>query len=156
MVWLVGLGGKPGTTRESSGVMHTLTVADMMTTKLKTLHMDESVKDADWDMVIGGFRHIPVIDRDHRLVGMVSDRDVLRRHEATTSIVSVMTRDVHAVLPNVPALEACEHLLMSKQSALPVVDSNRTLLGIVTTTDFLELARRALSGDDIRMPHVRA
>jgi CBS domain-containing protein len=136
--------------------MHHLTVAEMMTTKIRTLHEDESVSDADWDMVIGGFRHIPVVDGDYRLVGMVSDRDVLRRPERTTSVVSVMTRDVYAVLPTVPAIDAVEHLLLSKHSALPVVDEQRTLVGIVTATDFLELARRALAGDDVNTPHVRA
>ena len=46
-------------------------------------------------------------------------------------------------------------MLLSKHNALPVVDDDRRLLGIVTSTDFLELARRALSGLDIQQPHVR-
>jgi CBS domain-containing protein len=135
--------------------MHILTVGDMMTTKVKTLHQDESVGDADWDMVIGGFRHIPVVDTEYRLVGMVSDRDVLRRPQSARSVTAVMTREVHTVLPTVPATEAIEYLLMSKQSALPVVDEKRTLVGIITSTDFLELARRALAGHDVTRPHVR-
>jgi CBS-domain-containing membrane protein len=44
---------------------------------------------------------------------------------------------------------------MAKQNALPVVDDSRRLIGIVTTTDFLELARRALVGLDVQKPHVR-
>ncbi len=135
--------------------MHILTVGDMMTTKVKTLREDESVGDADWDMIIGGFRHIPVVDGEYRLVGMVSDRDVMRRPKATRSVAAVMTRDVHTVLPSAPAAEAIEYLLMSKQSALPVVDDTRRLLGIITSTDFLELARRALAGHDVTRPHVR-
>ena len=141
---------------EHVGAMRTLTVADMMTTKLKTLHQDESINDADWDMVIGGFRHIPVVDEENRLVGMISDRDVLRRPERGSMVTSIMTREVQTVSPSMPAREAVEQLLLSKHSALPVTDAKGTLVGIVTATDFLELARRALTGDDINQPHVRA
>jgi CBS-domain-containing membrane protein len=85
----------------------------------------------------------------------VSDRDVRHRINEGHSVASTMTREVHTVRPTTPAIEAIEYLLMAKQSALPVVDESRTLIGIVTTTDFLELARRALVGLDVQKPHVR-
>ncbi|MEP6861750.1 MAG: CBS domain-containing protein [Deltaproteobacteria bacterium] len=135
--------------------MHALTVGDMMTTQVRTLREDESINEADWDMLVGGFRHIPVVDREHRLVGLVSDRDVRHRINAGHSVASTMTREVHTVLRTTSAIEALEYLLMAKQSALPVIDDSRTLIGIVTTTDFLELARRALAGLDVHKPHVR-
>jgi CBS domain-containing membrane protein len=134
--------------------MHALTVADMMTTQVKTLRASESIAAVDWNMLIGGFRHIPVVDQDYRLIGMVSDTSVTTRDDATT-VASIMTREVHAISGNVSALAAVEQMLMSKHNALPVVDDNHKLLGIVTSTDFLELARRALSGLDIQQPHVR-
>ena len=134
-----------------------LTVADMMTTHLKVLHEDDSINAADWDMVVGEFRHMAVVDRDNRLVGLISDRDVLRsQSEGPTTVARLMTRDVHTVPPTMTALDAVEHMLRSKHGALPVVAADRTLLGIVTTTDFLELARRALAGHDIHQPHARA
>lgn len=127
-----------------------------MTTHVKTIYEDESISAADWDMVIGELRHLPVIDREHRVVGLVSDRDILRSAVQPASIASVMTRDVRTIGPDAPAVEAVEYLLRYKHSALPVVDARGTLVGIVTSTDFLELARRALSGLDIHQPHVRA
>jgi CBS domain-containing membrane protein len=133
--------------------MHALTVADMMTTQVKTLRASESVAAVDWNMLIGGFRHIPVVDQDYRLIGMVSDTSATNG-DATT-VASIMTREVHSIAANVTALAAVEQMLMSKHNALPVVDDNHKLLGIVTSTDFLELARRALSGLDIQQPHVR-
>jgi CBS domain-containing membrane protein len=136
--------------------MHPLTVGDMMTTQVRTLRKDESISEADWDMVIGGFRHIPVVDHEQHLIGLVSDLDVRHHIENGHSIASMMTRDVHAVLATTPAIEAIEYLLMAKQNALPVVDDSRKLIGIVTTTDFLELARRALVGLDVHKPHVRS
>lgn len=144
-----------GTPREERSGMHPLTVGDMMTTQVRTLREDESINEADWDMVVGGFRHIPVVDDEHRLVGIVSDLDLRHRINAGHSVASTMTREVHTVSPTTSAVEAIEYLLMAKQNALPVVDERRTLIGIVTTTDFLELARRALVGLDVHKPHVR-
>lgn len=136
--------------------MRPLTVADMMTTSVKTIYEDESIGAADWDMVVGELRHLPVIDRERRLVGLVSDRDLMRATDQPTPVASVMTREVRTIGPDTPAITAVEHLLQYKHSALPVIDQHRVLLGIVTSTDFLELARRALSGLDIHQPHVRA
>jgi CBS domain-containing membrane protein len=133
--------------------MHALTVADMMTTQVKTLRASESIAAVDWNMLIGGFRHIPVVDQDYRVIGMVSDTSSTT--DGATTVASIMTREVHAISAHVTALAAVEQMLMSKHNALPVVDDNHKLLGIVTSTDFLELARRALSGLDIQQPHVR-
>ena len=72
------------------------------------------------------------------------------------SVGTLMTRDVHACLASVAALDAAAWLLESKRGALPVVDGENRLLGIVTTTDFVELARRALAGHDVGQPHLRA
>lgn len=137
--------------------MQPLTVADMMTTTVKVIHEDEALSTAHRDMVVGEFRHVVVVDRSHRLVGVLSDRDIERSPPGRNATVAeLMTRDVHAVSPSTPALEAVEHLLVSKFGALPVVDSGLKLLGIVTTTDFLEIARRALAGLDVNLPHARA
>lgn len=136
--------------------MRELTVADMMTTRVKTVHEDESLSVADWDMVVGELRHLPVVDRDNHVVGMVSDRDLLRSTERPTSVSSVMTRTVNVIRADALAIEAVDQLLRFKHGALPVVDSSGRLVGIVTSTDFLELARRALSGLDVHQPHVRA
>lgn len=137
--------------------MRPLTLGDMMTTNVKTLREDDSLTSADWEMVVGEIRHLPVVDGDGRVVGMVSDRDVLRSAGLhRVSIGRIMSRDLRTGTPTTPALDAAVQLLASKRGALPVVDSTGRLLGIVTTTDFVELARRALAGLDINEPHARA
>jgi CBS-domain-containing membrane protein len=140
--------------------MHTLTVSDVMTLHVKTVFADETMTSADWDMSVAEIRHLPVLDREHRVVGMISDRDVLRgliehrTHAATVG--DMMSRVVKTVAPTTPAAEAVELMLRSRCHALPVVDAQRHLLGIVTATDFLELAHRALQGMAVDAPHVRA
>lgn len=141
--------------------MAQLTVRDMMVPNVKTLHEDDSISLASWEMVVLEIRHIPVVDRARRVVGIMSDRDVLlaaAKHpgEMTLSVEQAMTRDVRVISATTPAMDAAAYLLESKHGALPVVDAEGVLVGIVTTTDFVELARRALAGLDVSAPHARA
>jgi len=140
--------------------MRSLVLGDMMTTNVKTLREDDALSSADWDMVVSEVRHLPVVDAAGRVVGILSDRDVLRASghppAEPLAVARVMTRDVQTFPPDLPAVEAAVHLLRAKHGALPVVNEAGVLLGIVTTTDFVELARRALAGLDIHQPHARA
>jgi CBS-domain-containing membrane protein len=134
-----------------------LQLRDMMTTNVRTLREDDTLTSADWDMVVAEVHHLPVVDRFNRVVGMISDREVLRAGSlGGVSIARVMDREFSTALPSTPALEAAVQLLQSHQTALPVVDATGVLLGIVTTTDFVELAHRALAGLDVQRPHTRA
>lgn len=140
--------------------MHTLLVSELMTTNLRTVYEDEVVSSADWDMAVNEIRHLPVVDGERRLVGLLSDRDVMRsmiEHRGrSVTVGEVMSRAVKTVAPDLPAVDAAELMLRAKCHALPVVDAHHHVLGIVTSTDFLELAHRALSGLEVDRPHVRA
>jgi CBS domain-containing protein len=49
-----------------------LTVADVMTSEPEALHPDDPIVFALNKMSVGGFRHVPLVDADHRPVGIVS------------------------------------------------------------------------------------
>jgi CBS domain-containing protein len=124
-----------------------------MKTNLRTAHEDDSIRMADWEMTIDEIRHLLVIDVDGRLVGIVSDRDILRAREHNTTdapLGRIMNREVMSVGPATPAAFAVERMMRGKYSALPVVDDSGRPIGIVTSTDFLEIAYRALTGLDTR------
>lgn len=127
---------------------HDLRVSDLMSTDLITADASETVKEAHADMQVGVIRHLPVLDERRRLVGMLSDRDVLRVVGAKRNgkVADIMTREVVTIRPEAPAHEAARMMLDLKISSLPVVDDDGTLIGVVTQTDYLELARRALLG----------
>lgn len=54
-----------------------LTVDDVMTSDPEVLRMDDKVSFALNKMSVGGFRHIPLVDRDGKPVGVISMRDVV-------------------------------------------------------------------------------
>jgi CBS domain-containing protein len=125
-----------------------LRVSDLMTTALITVHAHELVRSAHAEMQVGVVRHLPVVDDRGRLVGVLSDRDILgaRGAKPAKRISEVMTRDVITVRPETAASAAAAIMLDQKIGSVLVVDEDGTLVGMVTQTDYLDLARRSLLG----------
>ena len=126
-----------------------LVVSDLMTTALMTLRGRDSVSRADFDMKLARIRHLPIVDEKQRLIGIVSNRDILRAlgggKQESVAIAKIMTTTPITVTPEQPAHEAAGLMLEHKIGALPVVGDEGELVGLVTETEFLEVAHRALS-----------
>ena len=122
-----------------------------MTTALTTVHANDPVSGAHAEMQVGAIRHLPVVDDRGRLVGVLSDRDVLRAIAAKKPlrVADVMTRDLVTALDEAPADLAAELMLDQNISSVLVVDDANTLVGMVTMTDYVHLARRALRGQPL-------
>jgi CBS domain-containing protein/predicted CoA-binding protein len=133
-------------------------VAERMTPGPVTVQPDDAVKDALAKMKKGGFRHLPVVDANGKLVGMLSDRDVrlirpslafVKDEEAalqfwSTSVRQAMVFNPVTVDPDASIETAAELLLRWEVGALPVVKDRDVLVGIITYADLLRelLARR--------------
>ncbi|RMG44632.1 MAG: CBS domain-containing protein [Acidobacteria bacterium] len=128
-----------------------LKVEQFMTTDLFTVHADEPVDLVanlmEWERI----RHVPVEDRDHRLVGLVSYRNLLRvlahgrERESSEAIPvsEIMVRDLVTVGPETGTLEAIRLMREHGIGCLPVVKDGK-LIGIVTERDFMDIARELL------------
>ena len=131
-------------------------VAELMTRDIVTLSEEDNLEGIADAMKRYSFRHVPVVDGD-RLVGIVSDRDVLRlamspllepnaqldtEHglEEQTFVARIMTRDPITVGSDASLAEAAELMVVHKIDALPVVEGER-LVGIVTSEDVLRAAK---------------
>jgi CBS domain-containing protein len=122
-----------------------LKVSDLMTTALMTINADEPLAEAKFDMEVGLVHHLPVVDDRGRLVGIVSDRDITRRSDKKR-VCDVMSRELVTTRPDSPAHLAASMMLDFRIGSVPVVDEDGALVGVVTLTDYLALARRALLG----------
>lgn len=116
-----------------------------MSTALVTVKANDGLTSARAEMQVGTIRHLPVVDDRNRLVGVISDRDILAAHGAKR-VVDIMTRDVITIRPDASAVDAATVMLDNKISSVLVVDDDGTLVGMVTQTDYLDLARRSLLG----------
>jgi CBS domain-containing protein len=122
------------------------TVEDVMTTALTTVHPDQLIEAAELEMKLANVRHIPVVGAHNQLVGILSNRDLLRSLSGPRgrSIGDIMTRRVHTVRASDPASRAVDLLLEYKIGCVPVLGDEDQLVGIVTETDFLRIARESL------------
>ena len=123
-------------------------VEQYMATDLRTVNEDEPIDLVanlmDWNRV----QHIPVEDNDHRLVGLMSQRPLLRflasdearRADGPIPTSRVMVRDLITVGPETETLEAIDLMRQHGISCLPVVQDDR-LIGLVTEQDFMRIAR---------------
>jgi CBS domain-containing protein len=123
-----------------------LTVGDVMTRQVVTMSPHDSFSDAITLMAKHSFRHFLVLDTANKLVGVVSDRDILRMLARTpnlhgTSVSQFMSRDVIVVKPETKLSHAVGKMLSKRINCLPVLDDTNNLCGIITSTDFLKTYR---------------
>ena len=105
-----------------------------MTPDPKVVSPDETV-DAAWDRVASiQAHHLPVVE-DGVLIGIISDRDL--RDDLDGLVRDVMTREPITVRPEDGLIEAGKVLLSNQINAVPVVDGNGILVGVLTTTNCL-------------------
>jgi len=128
-------------------------VHDRMTTPVTTISAKTSFPDALKLMQEGGFRRLPVVDRKGRLVGIVSERDLLHAAPSAASSLSIwevqyllsklqiemiMNKDVITVTPDMPVEDAASLMVANKVGGLPVIDKEKRVVGIITETDIFE------------------
>lgn len=123
-------------------------VENYMTTDLFTVQADDAIEMVANLMIWERIRHVPVEDAEHRLVGVVTHRAVLRfvleggsTHKSP--VADLMKRDVTTVSPETPTIEALRLMRRLRLGCLPVVHDDR-LVGIVTEEDFMEIASKML------------
>ncbi len=133
--------------------MKDISVSDLMSTALMTVGPRDTVERADLDMKLAGIRHFPVVDERNHLIGVVSDRDLLRafgsREIERVVVKDIMSKKVQTVSEDTSAVDAVEAMLEHKIGCLPVVGDDGHLVGLVTETDFMLVAFRALNGEDL-------
>ena len=127
-------------------------VLDLMTPKPVTMAIETSLTEAFEQMSERRIRHIPVVDAEGELLGIVSQRDLIGHPGAgihpnhdqwgDTTVAEVMNDAVDTVPAESCAAEAARHMLRTKRGSLPVLDRKRRVIGIVTEADFVRLAVR--------------
>jgi acetoin utilization protein AcuB len=82
--------------------------------------------------------HLPVLDGD-LLIGIVSQRDLMRADSDSLRVADVMARMVYVLSPDTPMSRAARLFRERRVPVMPVLEG-RTLVGIVRAVDVLETA----------------
>jgi len=135
--------------------MATTTVKEIMTDIVEVLGVGDTLAVARQQLARGRIRHLPVVDGNQRLVGLITHRLILEswvshghpNEESPLNVARdvpvemIMEKHVLTVDPATTAAEAARLIEEYKLGCLPVVEHGK-LVGIVTEADFVRFARR--------------
>ncbi|MHC4212341.1 MAG: CBS domain-containing protein [Planctomycetota bacterium] len=139
------------------------TIQEVMTKEVICLEPQDDIAKAIKVLQTEKFRHVPIVDVEGKLAGLVSDRDILRnlpfagkrppcppkifrehlfavdpwdeRH--LQPLESIMVRRIFHISPCTRICDAAEILYREKISCLPVVNERGKVQGIITVTDLM-------------------
>ncbi len=130
------------------------TAGGIMTTEFFSLNEDATAQEAirrlqqagDTEMVF----YIYVTDKDEHLVGVLSLRQLLRVPPATP-LKNIMTADVLSVSVDMDQEEVARQVARYNLLAIPVVEKDNTLVGIITVDDVVDVIREEATEDMLKM-----
>lgn len=134
--------------------MRDIPVKTIMISTVVTVSVDDRFSLVAQKMRDNHVRHLPVIDEDGRVVGMITQRDLLhtmppRRNEEGEEFYdeeqldrfilrNVMTVCPVCVGPDESLVHVIDIMARNKYGCIPVVASDKTLMGVVTQIDVLK------------------
>lgn len=133
-------------------------ISTIMTADVVTLNVNDSLTKAEELFKEHNIRHIPVVS-GHKIIGMLSHSDLLRigiPDEEDDKVVSmvydmytlaqVMTKNVKTLYHNDFIKTAALVFVESDFRALPIVDEEENLVGILSTTDLIKFLLAQFNG----------
>ncbi len=126
-------------------------VSRSMTRKVITVDQEATIFDAQELLAKNKIRHLPIVDQDRRLIGIITDRDIrsalpyksfmedsdLKKKISEFRVKDFMTKDPISISPAYTIQDALLLIQNSKVGALPVVDDDAKLKGIISVRDLL-------------------
>ncbi|WP_020537786.1 CBS domain-containing protein [Lewinella cohaerens] len=133
-------------------------LGDIMTTNVITVHLTTTMDVVSDIFEKKNIHHLPVVEKDGTVVGMISKSDYYQLQDSFTlfkraaaerinqavfrSLLAseVMSKQVAVLNPDDSVLMAAGYFRENLFHAIPIVDENQRILGIVTTYDLLTYA----------------
>ncbi|MCV2403694.1 CBS domain-containing protein [Marinomonas sp. C2222] len=125
---------------------------DIMTKEVICVDMDKRLPEIKQIIETNAFHHLPVVDEDRKIVGIISDRDLLRQISPFIDHASEQPRDVdtlnraaHQVMTRQPVTIKAETSMSEiiswfqrvDISCLPVTDEEGHVIGIISWRDLI-------------------
>jgi len=114
-----------------------------------TLPLNATVKDAKDNMREFSIGGIPIVDKDHKLLGIVTNRDLRFEKNNARPISEVMTSGELVTVAEGTSLAQAEDILQqNKIEKLPVINKDNKLVGLITFRDITKLTQKPIANKD--------
>jgi acetoin utilization protein AcuB len=129
-----------------------------MTTPAVTVSPDVLLPDVRHIMNTRHFRHLPVVDEQQRLIGMITDRDLRSAYPSSilsedkrqailekvekTPVRSIMTQKLISLTPLATLDDALYLLSKEKIGMLPVIDEEQHVMGVFSVQDLMKAYKK--------------
>ena len=129
-----------------------MSIAKIMSTRVVSVHMDDSLQSLSELFAATGFHHLVVL-HDNKLQGIISDRDLMKSISPFVDTLSerkldratldkkahqIMTREVITLNPSDSVYSAIELFNTHKISCIPIIDTKRHPVGMVSWRDVMK------------------
>ena len=132
---------------------------EIMVTKVISVEAEEAFSHVEEKLRTNRIRHLPVVDKNKKLIGIITQRDLYRAasprkteegdYYDKTQLDSFILK--HFMTPNPLTLgpeskiaEAIDVMATRKYGCIPIIASDKTLLGVVTQVDILKFISKWL------------
>ncbi len=134
-----------------------MVVRDHMSTPVVVIGPDSDYMTALRMMQDHHLHHLPVVDANGHLIGILAERDLLLAAanflQNPIEVASVMHRNVVTALPETPLAEAATLMVSYSIGGLPVMDADQQVIGIITETDIFRAFVKLLAAGEPVHPH---
>ncbi|MBO8171889.1 MAG: CBS domain-containing protein [Bacillaceae bacterium] len=116
-----------------------MVVEDILIDVQNTYYLFTNQKVQDWHTLAeqSGHSRFPVVDENLKLQGIITSKDIIAK-DRELPIEKLMTKNPITTMPNVSVASAAHLMVWEGIDVLPVVDSHRKLLGIISRQDVLK------------------
>ena len=114
-----------------------------------TLPKEALVRDAKANMKEHSIGGIPIVDKDQKLIGIVTNRDLRFERNNDRPVSEVMTSENLVTVAEGTSMEEAEEILQAhKIEKLPVVNKDYKLVGLITFRDITKLTQKPIANKD--------
>lgn len=124
-------------------------VSSSMTRNVYTITSGDTIAEAFEIMKDANIRHLPVVDSDEQLVGVISERDLLLRANfdiqsgdidfPEQSVADAMVTNLISCTPTTTIADVAATFVKEKIDCMPVLSARGKLVGLITSSDILAI-----------------
>ncbi len=129
---------------------------ELMKRQVESVHPDDSIQHAAEIMKEKGVGFLPVCDEQDRVLGTLTDRDIVIRCVAggqscaDTTCEDVMTKEVVSCRPGDDIEDCEEHMASRRKSRMLICDADDKLVGVISLSDIAQHDRARKAGKTLR------